>query len=152
MPKRNIVDKAEIETFLQQQTIGRLGTFSEDYPYIVPLCYVYYQKSIYFHSGLRGKKIQSIRKNPRVCFQVDQVEKFRVDPSPCNFNITYRSVIVYGTVSEVTEIGAKMEALLLLTARFYGDIPQSLPYKQVESVKVFKIDVDYMTGKANHEA
>ncbi|RJX27557.1 MAG: pyridoxamine 5'-phosphate oxidase family protein [Dethiobacter sp.] len=152
MSRRVIEDQKEIETILQEEKIGHLGTFSDPYPYVIPLYFVYHHNSIYFHSGLRGEKLDSINKNPRVCFQVDRVEGFHYDPSPCKFNIFYKSVIIFGTAVEVTSKEEKMDALNALSAKFAeGKTLSAIDPSQLKMVKVIKIEVEKITAKANEQ-
>lgn len=62
----------QIEHVLQSQITGRIGCCAGDDMYVVPVTYVYHQGHIYAHSK-EGRKIQIMRRNPKVCFQVDAV-------------------------------------------------------------------------------
>jgi Predicted flavin-nucleotide-binding protein len=80
----------QIEHVLQSQITGRIGCCAGDEMYVVPVTYVYHKGHIYAHSK-EGRKIQMMRRNPKVCFQVDCVE-----------NMTnWRSVIVWGEYEEL---------------------------------------------------
>ena len=81
---------AQIEQVLQTQLVGRLGCYADGKMYVVPVTYVYGDGYIYAHSK-EGLKVQMMRKNPQVCFQVDAME-----------NMTnWRSVIVWGEYQEL---------------------------------------------------
>lgn len=81
----------QIDHVLYSQIIGRIGCYSEGEMYIVPLTYVYDKGYIYAHSK-EGLKVQMMRNNPNVCFQVDSME-----------NMTnWRSVILWGEYEELT--------------------------------------------------
>jgi uncharacterized protein len=85
-----LTDK-QIDHVLYSQIIGRIGCYSEGEMYIVPLTYVYDKGYIYAHSK-EGLKVQMMRNNPNVCFQVDSME-----------NMTnWRSVILWGEYEELT--------------------------------------------------
>ncbi|HEU5292157.1 MAG TPA: pyridoxamine 5'-phosphate oxidase family protein [Cyclobacteriaceae bacterium] len=80
----------QIEHVLKTQLVGRIGCYAENELYIVPVTYVFHKGHIYAHSK-EGRKIQMMRKNPHVCFQVDVME-----------NMTnWRSVIIWGTYEEL---------------------------------------------------
>lgn len=56
------IDISNIETILNKGEYGTLATISVDgYPYSLPISYVYYDKSIYFHSAIDGHKIKNIK-------------------------------------------------------------------------------------------
>ena len=64
--------EAEIERLLHEQTVGRLGCSADGRTYVIPLSYVYDEGAIYGHTS-EGLKLQMIRHNPDVCFQVDAI-------------------------------------------------------------------------------
>ena len=80
----------QIEQVLYANFVGRIGCYADGRMYIVPVTYVYDDGYIYAHSK-EGLKVQMMRKNPQVCFQVDAME-----------NMTnWRSVIVWGEYQEL---------------------------------------------------
>ena len=62
----------EIEQFLTCARIGRLGILFEGGPYVIPIGFAYDGKKVFFHTCSKGTKIEALRKNPRVCFEVDE--------------------------------------------------------------------------------
>lgn len=60
----------EIEQVLNNQMVGRLGCAANNKVYIVPITYAYDGKYLYGHSR-EGLKVQIMRQNPNVCFEVD---------------------------------------------------------------------------------
>ncbi|QRI62436.1 pyridoxamine 5'-phosphate oxidase family protein [Shinella sp. PSBB067] len=64
--------RAECEAALSANCIGHLGCISGNRPYVVPIRYVY-QKRVFYSFSLPGRKIDSLRFNPRVCVQVEQL-------------------------------------------------------------------------------
>ena len=86
------LNENEIEDLLQQQAVGRIGCHAEGITYVVPINYVYKDGYIYAHSA-EGKKITMLRKNPKVCFEVDSIGNIR----------NWKSVIAWGIYYEITE-------------------------------------------------
>jgi len=86
------LNKREIIDFLESQFIGRLGCHVNGETYIVPVNFVYQDNAIYAHSG-EGKKIEMLRANPRVCFQVDKIDSM----------FKWKSVILWGTFEELKD-------------------------------------------------
>ena len=99
------LNKGQIIGLLTNQVVGRLGCHADDETYIVPINYVYIDDSIYAHSG-KGKKIDMMRKNPKVCFQVDHIaDTFR-----------WESVILWGTFEELVA-EERQQAMQAITRR-----------------------------------
>ena len=145
-----MLSQSEAEQLLKEEKIGRLSTFGDLYPYIVPLCYVYYKGKIYFHCGLKGQKLDNLRRNKKVCFQADRILGYGKSSSPCSLSLDYKSVIVFGTATEVVDGIEKKEALEALVTRFSGDRTlEPIPDKKLANTNIVRIHIDNMTAKAN---
>jgi nitroimidazol reductase NimA-like FMN-containing flavoprotein (pyridoxamine 5'-phosphate oxidase superfamily) len=81
---------AEIDKMLSDNVVGRIGCHDMQETYVVPITYVYQNGSIICHSA-EGKKIEMMRSNPRVCFQIDEMTDMR----------HWRSVIAWGRYEEL---------------------------------------------------
>ena len=85
------LSRQQIDNLLSSQVIGRIACCNQYKPYIVPITYAYDGKDIYCQST-EGKKVQYMRQNPNICFQVDFYRDFS----------NWQSVVVYGTFEELT--------------------------------------------------
>ena len=90
------LDDIQIDHFLLSQAIGRIGCTDGKRPYIVPVTYVYDGKNIIGQSKA-GMKVNIMRKNNNVCFEVDKV----------NDMANWQSVIINGTFHEIKGSFAK---------------------------------------------
>ncbi|HXX69349.1 MAG TPA: pyridoxamine 5'-phosphate oxidase family protein [Polyangiaceae bacterium] len=96
----------EIELLLRRESIGRIGCVADSRIYVVPTTYAYDGEFVYSHSA-DGLKIRTMRANPSVCFEVEQI----IDLAH------WSSVIAWGRYEELT--GANEDhAIALLTNRF----------------------------------
>ena len=98
-----IMSADEVEATLQRHRVGRIGCSIGDRPYVVPITYAYDGGCIYAYSA-PGRKIDVMRAQPRVCFEVDEID------GPA----TWRSVIAEGVYEEVTDEATRCEALARL--------------------------------------
>lgn len=136
-----------IEEILIHGEYGTLSTISDDgYPYIVPLNYIYYNKCIYFHCAKEGYKLQNIEKNNKVSFCV--VTGTEVLPS--KFSTKYKSVIAFGTASEVTDDLKETILIQLIDKYSHNFLDEGKKYieKAKDNTKVMKIEIQHITGKA----
>jgi len=99
--------REESEAFLRRQVVGRVGCHLEGRTYVVPVIYVWEDGCVYVQS-VEGRKIEMMRANPEVCFEVDEYER---DTG------SWRSVVVEGTYEELEGTRAE-KALALLVERF----------------------------------
>ena len=84
------LNNKQIEHVLHSLIIGRIGCHAENRTYVVPITYAYDGKYIYGHTK-EGLKIEMMRKNPMVCFEVDVMENMS----------NWRSVIAWGKFEEL---------------------------------------------------
>jgi len=100
------LNQLQIEALLQQQVTGRIACHANGVTYIVPVNYVYDGSCIYGHSS-KGKKIDMMRNNPEVCFEIDEIQTI----------FKWKSVIAWGTFEEVTDIGERQRIMQALIHR-----------------------------------
>ena len=98
----------EIESILEHQIIGRIGCHSEGKTYIIPISYAYNDGVIYLHTQ-EGMKINMMRKNSAVCFQVDEMTNMA----------NWKSVTAWGEFEELNDIDLRNEGIQYLTHRHF---------------------------------
>jgi nitroimidazol reductase NimA-like FMN-containing flavoprotein (pyridoxamine 5'-phosphate oxidase superfamily) len=96
----------EIEELLRTEFTGRLGCHAEGRTYVVPITYAYEGGYVYCH-GAEGLKLQMMRKNPVVCFEVDRVNDMG----------NWTSVVATGRYEELAG-GEALAAMDVLIRRF----------------------------------
>jgi nitroimidazol reductase NimA-like FMN-containing flavoprotein (pyridoxamine 5'-phosphate oxidase superfamily) len=100
------LNTGQIEDVLENNILGRLGCYDGQRMYIVPINYVYRHKHIIAHST-EGLKIRMMRKNPQVCFEVDEMNSFT----------NWKSVIAWGEFQELTSERQRYDAMKLFVDR-----------------------------------
>jgi nitroimidazol reductase NimA-like FMN-containing flavoprotein (pyridoxamine 5'-phosphate oxidase superfamily) len=138
----------QIEALLKDQLIGRIGCHTADVIYIVPVNYVYDGTNIYCHSA-KGMKIDIMRENPSVCFEVDNIKDIT----------NWQSVIVWGKFEEITEMDEKQKVLQKLTDRItpyiiddsvtreHGFVDEESDIGTTVELIMYKIVVNKKTGR-----
>jgi len=130
--KTNVMTHDEMERVLKKCSSGRLGLAFQNEPYVVPVSYGYDQGRIFFHSAKQGKKVDFIKRNSRVCFEVDEWEK------------GWASVICYGTATLREDIEARREFFRVLRGQEPSD-------EQLGKMATYigAIQIEEMTGKCS---
>ncbi len=100
------LSKTQIDHVLDSQMIGRIGCHADGKTFVVPVTYAYDGKYIYAHSK-EGVKIKIMRKNPKVCFEVDIVDNMA----------NWRSVILWGEYEELKDAASQEKGMKILTDR-----------------------------------
>jgi nitroimidazol reductase NimA-like FMN-containing flavoprotein (pyridoxamine 5'-phosphate oxidase superfamily) len=113
-----ILNNEEIEKVMKAHSIGRIGCHSNEKMYVVPISYVYDNDCIYCHSH-EGLKINIMRQNPKVCFEVDTLE---------NLN-AWKSAIAWGEFEEIKNEDERKAALKLM-------LDKALPFTKSKTMKM----------------
>ena len=143
----------EIEQVLAQADVGRISTLNEKgYPYTVAVHYVWMDGKIYFHGLQKGHKLDNIKRNPKVCFEVDRLHQILREEieMPCKVDTLYESVVILGDALILDEEGEKRQVLNQFVNKYTPDMEgYNLPEARVNGTAVVEINVREMTGKAH---
>ncbi len=146
------MSQEEIDQLLHSEEVGRLGLQGEDYPYVVPVNFSYVEGKIYFHGAFEGKKVQLIRADPRVCFEVDTGHAITpAKVGDCSYS--YRSVIVYGRARLVpkNEYETFMKGALGLFEKYTSSHVPEIKPEMAEKTLMLEMEIDEVTGKKSKD-
>jgi nitroimidazol reductase NimA-like FMN-containing flavoprotein (pyridoxamine 5'-phosphate oxidase superfamily) len=129
-----IMSADEIDATLRRHRVGRIGCSVNDRPYVVPMNYAYDGTYVY-SCALPGRKIDVMREQPLVCFEVDEIESASI----------WRCVIAEGIFEELSGEESRRHALAQLAARDAGLVPPS-PILG-ERVVVFRLRLTERSGR-----
>ena len=152
MTKRElqITDPEQIRAILDTAKVLRLGLAVNNEPYVVPMNYGYTMENgrltLYLHSAVRGKKLDMIRANPNVFFELDCDLKPFDGVKPCQYGLSYSSIMGRGKAVLVEDAEEKMEAMTVLMKTQTGK-DFSFNEQLVSIVAVVRIDVAEYTAK-----
>jgi nitroimidazol reductase NimA-like FMN-containing flavoprotein (pyridoxamine 5'-phosphate oxidase superfamily) len=147
--KENAMSVTKALEIVEKGSYGVLSTIGEDgNPYGVPLNYSYWNEHICFHCAQQGHKLDNIGFSNKVSFCV--VTKSEILAN--KFDTDYESVITFGTAIEVTNSAEKEEILMSVINKYsarYIEAGKNYMKKYWDETKVFKIEIDHLTGKAH---
>jgi len=150
--EKEIINKDEIEEILEREIVCRIGLSEDNMPYVFPVNYAFSDGCLYFHTANIGKKMDMMRKNNNVCFEVDTVHALIRSDIVCNWGVKYESIIGFGKAIIVEDNDQKIKALNIIMKHHDKDNRgQEIVYDyneaMVKRVTVIKIEVSEMTGK-----
>ncbi|MHC4243849.1 MAG: pyridoxamine 5'-phosphate oxidase family protein, partial [Planctomycetota bacterium] len=143
---QEITDIATIEDIIRKGQVCRLALSENGRPYIVPLCFGYKDNTLYFHSACEGKKLDILRKNNNVCFEIDIDQELVKGKKACNCSMKYRSVIGFGKAELIEDIESKRKAFNIIMQNYLKGF---FKYSE-ESIKntvIIRVEIESMTGK-----
>ena len=154
--KLEIKSKEKIIEFLSSQQTGRISSIDENgFPQIIPMNFVFINDAVYIHSHIRGEKLDNIRRNQKVGFEVDKSLEFLPsyfsDPTDASLADTlYISVVIKGNASIVSDKEEKTNALNGLMKKYQPEgryEPIKPDMDVLKEVEVIKIIPESLRGK-----
>jgi len=146
---REISNPAAVRAILERAMVCRLAMCDGEWPYLVPLNYGLHKDRLYFHCASEGKKLDLLRANPRVCFEVEGRIALVTGERACDWTTQYESVIGYGMAAVVvdeTERRLAMEALMRQAgAARELHLPETLP----TDMPIVRIEIHGLSGKTS---
>ena len=148
--ERQVTDENQIRHILDTAKVLHLGLAVNDEPYVVPMNYGYTMEAgklvLYMHSALQGKKLDMMRANQKVFFEMDcDLAPFEGE-KPCQYGLVYSSVMGRGTARIVEDVEEKIEAMKFLMKTQTGK-DFEFNDRLVSIVAVIRIDVEEYTAK-----
>lgn len=154
--KLEIQSRSSMTDFLNNQPVGRVCSIdSKGYPQVIPMNFVFSDNAVYMHSHPFGEKLDNIRRNPQVGFEVDQhvcfLPSYYFHPTDASQADTlYISVVIKGRAEIVQDSGEKARALNALMEKYqkegkYEALDAEMPV--VEEVAIIKVVPAEMRGK-----
>ena len=154
--KLEIKSKEKIIEFLSSQQTGRISSIDENgYPQIIPMNFVFINDIVYMHSHIKGEKLENIKRNQKVGFEVDKSLEFLPsyfsDPTDASLADTlYISVVIKGNASIILDKEEKTTALNGLMKKYQpegGYEPIKPEMDVLDEVVVIKIVPESLRGK-----
>ena len=152
MTKRElqITDKERILQILDTARVLHLGLAVNNEPYVVPLNYGYIMENgklvLYLHSAQRGKKLDMLRANPNVFFEMDCDRVPFESKLPCQYGMVYSSIMGRGVATIVEDVEEKKRAMTILMKTQSGK-DFEFNDRLVSMVAVVRVDVFEYTAK-----
>lgn len=148
--ERQVTDRDAILEILDKCMILHLGLVDGDEPYIVPMNYGYTMDgdklTLYLHGAAKGRKLDIIRVNPKVCFEMEcDVEPFEGRVA-CQYGTTYASIMGHGIAEIVEDVEGKKEGLSILMKTQTGK-DFTFDDRKASIVSIIKIDVSEYAAK-----
>jgi nitroimidazol reductase NimA-like FMN-containing flavoprotein (pyridoxamine 5'-phosphate oxidase superfamily) len=154
--KYEIQSKHKMIEFLNEQPVGRVASLDgSGYPQVIPMNFVYHDGAVYMHSHPFGEKLDNIRRNPNVGFEVDQhicfLPSYFFHPTDASQADTlYISVVIKGKAEIVHGNEEKALALSALMEKYqkegrYEALDANMP--SVHEVAIIKVIPRDMRGK-----
>ena len=145
-----ITDIEKIRHILDTSLVTHVGMVDDDEPYVVPMNFGYIMDgdklTIYLHGAKKGRKIDVLRANPKVFFEMEcDLQPFEGDVA-CRYGMAYSSLMGKGNAVIVEDVEEKKLALSAVMKTQTGK-DFTFEEKMVSFVNIIRIDVASYTAK-----
>lgn len=150
---RQINDPDQIEAILRSAECCRLGLVDDGLAYIVPMSFGVAREGdtlcLYFHSALRGRKIELIEALGRATFEADADYAVKTGAIACEFSCFYQSVIGHGHISVLRDDAEKLRALRCVMEHYTDKEDWEILDRMLPTVVGIRLEIEGMTAKAH---
>ncbi|HSE36529.1 MAG TPA: pyridoxamine 5'-phosphate oxidase family protein [Blastocatellia bacterium] len=115
LPKRGEYDQAAVYQILDESFICHVGFAASGKPVVIPTSYARIGNDLYIHGSAASRMLQSLKEEIDVCVTVTLIDGLVLARSAFHHSINYRSVVIFGKASVVSDPDEKMKALHALT-------------------------------------
>lgn len=141
---------SDIEDILRSADVCRIGMANDNIPYIVTMNFGYVpdpEQKLYFHCAGEGKKLDMMRMNNFVCFEMDTDHVIIKGKKGCGWGMKFKSIIGSGYIHEVTDRVERITGLNSIMAHYGGVGTYEYDEKVLEETTILRLDIHEMTGK-----
>jgi nitroimidazol reductase NimA-like FMN-containing flavoprotein (pyridoxamine 5'-phosphate oxidase superfamily) len=147
---RELTGPDEIEQIISRADVCRIALADNNIPYIVTLNFGYSggdKACFYFHCAGEGRKLDMIRKNNFVCFELDTDHELYEGEKGCDWGMRFSSVVGYGHISIVENMESRIKALDSIMSHYSERKGFSYDERVLENTTILKLEISGMTAK-----
>ncbi|RPH70363.1 pyridoxamine 5'-phosphate oxidase family protein [bacterium] len=148
--EKEVTDIQDIESIITRSDVCRIAFADGNIPYIVTMNFGYSggeDNCLWFHCASEGRKLEIIKKNNYVCFEMDTDHEIKEGPQACDFAMNYSSVIGYGYISIVYNNEEKINGLNKIMFHYTGKDEYIYKLHSLGRVTLLRLDIKEMSGK-----
>ena len=153
-PQQGNYDRCVIEQILDEGLVCHVGFGVDGQPFVIPTAYGRIDEHLYIHGSPMSRMLRSLQSGIEVCVTVTLVDGLVLARSAFHHSMNYRSVVIFGRATTVTDRDQKREALRSLTEhaipRRWAEVrkptPQELQGTLVLSLQLTEASAKIRTG------
>ena len=148
---RELRDRESQAAIFDKADVCRLAFAAGNVPYIVTMNFGYEWEGslpvLFFHCARDGRKLDMMRANPRVCFELDVGHELATGPGPCDCGMRYASIVGYGSLGELGDEGERLEALSRIMRHYGWRGEGDFDPAALGATTLLRLSVEEMSGK-----
>jgi nitroimidazol reductase NimA-like FMN-containing flavoprotein (pyridoxamine 5'-phosphate oxidase superfamily) len=144
---KEINDRRQIDLIMKKANCCRIALVDGNNPYIIPVNFAVTNNQLFFHSAKEGRKINILRNNNSVCFEIDTEGEIVKGEEACFWGMKYVSVIGFGQAFFIEDNAGKRKALDILMEKYAGESGFSYADAELDKIIIINIRIDTISGK-----
>ena len=150
LPKRGAFDRDTVYSILDEAFICHIGFTVDEQPYVIPTAFGRVNDFLYIHGSSASRMLRTLSKEINMCFTATLIDALVLARSAFHHSINYRSVVVLGNATLVTDDNEKNEALKAITNHIvpgrWDDVrwPNEL---ELKATSVLKLPIEEASAK-----
>jgi nitroimidazol reductase NimA-like FMN-containing flavoprotein (pyridoxamine 5'-phosphate oxidase superfamily) len=145
--ERELRDPADLMAIMEEAQVCRIGLSDNGAPYVVPMNFGLGVNCLYLHCAPEGRKLDILRRNDRVCFEMDLLRELKRSERACGWGARYESVIGFGRAVLVADAVEKRQGIDAIMTHYGAQGPFFYPDEILAGTTVIRIDIESITGK-----
>ena len=150
LPELAVVERADVERILDAGLVAHVGFVAGDRPYVLPMAYARIGTDLFLHGSVASRLLRALGSGTRVCLTVTLLDGIVLARSVFEHSINYRSVVVLGTATTVTDPDEKYTVLEAFTEKLLpGRWADARPptRKELRATGVLSLPIDEASAK-----
>jgi uncharacterized protein len=150
MPNRGVYDRELINAILDEGLICHVGFTVESQPYVIPTIYARDGQRILIHGSAASRMLRNLRTGIPICATVTLIDGLVLARSAYHHSMNYRSVVILGTATEISERETKFDAMRLIVDHVvpgrWNDV--RLPSEgEIRATMILSLPIDEVSAK-----
>ena len=149
--EREVTRKEEIISIINSADVCRVSFADNNTPYIVTMNFGFIEADkpvLYFHCAPRGRKLDMLRKNSYVCFEMDVDHELYNGAKGCEWGMKFRSIVGYGNIFIVEDYDERKRGLDCIMDHYGGNGNHDYDEKVLDRTTILRLEILEMTAKS----
>ncbi|PYX28926.1 MAG: pyridoxamine 5'-phosphate oxidase family protein [Acidobacteria bacterium] len=147
---RGVYDREALNRILDEGFLCHVGFVVDGQPFVIPTSYGRDGDTLYIHGSAASRMLRNLDKGIPVCVTVTLLDGLVLARSVFNHSMNYRSVVILGTATLITNPEEKLAALLILSEHIlpgrWADSRQPNE-RELKATSVLRIPIDEFSAK-----
>jgi nitroimidazol reductase NimA-like FMN-containing flavoprotein (pyridoxamine 5'-phosphate oxidase superfamily) len=149
-PQRAVYGRAAAYKILDEGFVCHVGFTLDGQPFVIPTSYGRAGDHLYIHGSSASRMLRNLDQGVAVCVTVTLLDGLVFARSIFNHSMNYRSVVVLGTATLVSDPAEKLEALRLLSEHIvrgrWDDVRQPNE-KELKATSILRLPITEFSAK-----